>query len=417
MKEHAVIETELTKLKALVHKDPMAFYSRLLNFTRKYALDKALLTDVILFGSRLNELVEKNASLIPEENKRRFVKESYRLLEALLLPGAVSLLLEQSHKEIEGIWDRKKPQQSVVFKATDLGKKLSSSFELKNVSFDLKLGEITGLVGENGNGKTSLLKIISGELASDRGTLGYPIFSRQGLDWKEIKRSTGYVKQILPYWTGSQTVRQQLEFTAAIKGITAKEIPVACDLMVTRLGLEKHQRKKWFELSSGYKLRFELARQLIWKPKLLILDEPLANLDLKSQMIFLADLRSLANSVSHSMSVIISSQNIFDVEKIADRIIFLKEGTPLYNGYSHNIPSPNGSRCFEVDTTADMQELLKALSSLDIYEIKDQMFSKLIYTKKLTDAGDVLKVLIDNQISVRYFRDISNSTRLLFEND
>jgi len=196
-----------------------------------------------------------------------------------------------------------------------------------------------------------------------------------------------------------------------MKGITGKHNKTQFEFILSRLNLENYQDRSWSELSGGFRLRFELARQLIWQPQLLILDEPLANLDIKSQLTFLQDLRDLTNSISNSMAVIISSQNLYEIEKISDHIVFIRDGQSQYNGEMANVGWDNAFHCYEIDTRAGVLDLQTALRDLPIREIRNENFYKLIFTDERVRSIDIMQELGKKGITVSYFRDITHSTR------
>jgi ABC-2 type transport system ATP-binding protein len=412
-----VLHKEAEKLRLDFIRDPVSCYRDLVDFSIQYAPGYENHKDSILLGSLISELMENNS---PEFNKEEGLTRIRELAERML----ATVLEENNTTEKNGeripnttkeFFLHQRPENTTVFTCRNISKKLSGTFSLRDISLNLELGEITGLVGENGNGKTSLLRIIAGELRHEGGSLSHPFFDNGRADYINVKRSVGYVTQSLLPWKGINSVRQQLQFTAAIKGITGAENERAFINITDRLGLHNFKHKMWSELSGGYKLRFELARQLIWRPKLLILDEPLANLDIKTQLLFLNDLRSLTNSISHSMAVIISSQNIYEIEKVADNMVFIRDGATTYNGRVKDMGNASELRCYEIDTDAGIPELQKALGNLQIKEIRSNSFYKIIFAGESVNSDVLLRALADQHIAVSYFRDITHSTRLLFE--
>lgn len=411
----------LIEAKSLIDKvisDPVAFYNSLLNFSKKYNLRADIHSEVIILGSIINDLIESDsANTLSHEYRETIAKKSIEIVDKIKdqLYQLDQLKVNEDIRTIKRKYLDQKPDDTTIFSCKAISRKISGDFSLQDITLELRLGEITGLVGENGNGKTSLLRIIAGELKPGKGTFNYNFTNVPNKDWIEIKRSIGYVKQTLLPWRGVTSVREQLQFTAAMKGITGSKNKAQYDFIITRLNLENHQNKLWSELSGGYKLRFELARQLIWQPKLLILDEPLANLDIKSQLIFLQDLRNLTNSISHSMAVIISSQNLYEIEKISDQVIFMRNGQAIYNGHITDIGVENNFQCYEIDTTATVLELQNALQGLKVKEIRRESFYKLIFTPDNIRSENIMQELGRKGIPVQYFRDITHSTRLLFE--
>src|SRR5690606_29231484 len=122
---------------------------------------------------------------------------------------------------------------------------------------------------------------------------------------------------------------------------------------------------QWSELSSGYKMRFELARTFLRKPKILLLDEPLANLDVLAQQLILEDLKNLSQSISNPLGIVLSSQQLFEVEKVSDKILFLKNGAPIYLAEA-NEESKELMTILEIDMEIERSALTEILAHLPV---------------------------------------------------
>src|SRR5690606_22151851 len=123
-----------------------------------------------------------------------------------------------------------------------------------------------------------------------------------------------FIPQRIPKWYG--LLKDNLHFSAAIAGLTGAENELMVDFMLERLNLTQYALLTWEQISSGYRTRFELARILLQKPQLLILDEPLANLDINAQQTILNDLRFITKSAYNPMGILLSSQQLHEVEKV-----------------------------------------------------------------------------------------------------
>ncbi|HEX8269491.1 MAG TPA: ABC transporter ATP-binding protein, partial [Flavobacterium sp.] len=209
----------------------------------------------------------------------------------------------------------------LILTATGLSKSYDRGFSLGPVDLELKGGEILGLVGENGNGKTTLLRLLCGELFASAGSLQYNFPSADSYD---LRSQLVYIPQRTDTWYGSMF--ENLQFTAASYGYLPEENELVVELIIARLGLRKYRKHSWKNLSSGYKMRFELARMLLRKPKILLIDEPLANLDILAQQTILEDFRAIAKSPFRPIGIVLSSQQLYEVEKTSDQVIFLKNG-------------------------------------------------------------------------------------------
>ncbi|MEO0683502.1 MAG: ABC transporter ATP-binding protein [Cyanobacteria bacterium J06649_11] len=307
---------------------------------------------------------------------------------------------------------------NVVFRGRGISKEYKSrnrsiGFRLHPVDLDLRLGEITAVVGENGNGKSTLLKIISGMLSESSGNTLYPCLkSPIRNDFYSIRQQISYISQDLPRWHG--LLMDNLHFSGAIHGLTGKKNIEEVDFVVTRLGLESYQEALWNEISGGYKTRFALAKALLSKPKLLVLDEPLSNLDINTQLTFLQDLRSLANSASNPISVIVSSQHLHEVESIADNIIFLQDGISLYNGKISDLGVDRTENVYEVRCDLRKDQLLDILEAIEYTKVDTAGQHYIIYTSIQVSRSQILKLFSSSDISLKYFHDISCSTRKFF---
>jgi ABC-2 type transport system ATP-binding protein len=319
--------------------------------------------------------------------------------------------LSQSKAELTPI-----PNELIVLAENIQKTYFSTQFTLKAEHLDLRLGEITGLVGENATGKSTLFKILAGELAQQSGQLCYPLFDpKRKLDWTDLKLRIAYVPQELPQWTGS--LRENLIFEAARHGILGKENQQEVDFIIQRLGLILHINKSWQELSGGYKLRFALAKALVWRTQLLILDEPLAFLDIKTQMIVLSDLRNLAKSLKYPLSVLISSQHLHETEAVADQMFFMRDGVLENLGRTKNFNKDRNYNLFEISCDRSFMDFKKALK--DIEHLKIWQIDHIYFIKGplSINAQELLNTFSEARIEVSYFRDISQSVKTKFYED
>lgn len=304
------------------------------------------------------------------------------------------------------------PSDVFVLEAKNISKNYGvGKFSLHPMSLKIRKGEIYGLVGENGNGKTTLLRILAKELHESSGNLTYH-FSQKPKNDYDLRTKLAYIPQRTKRWYGS--LLNNLRFVLSNYGETPSEIETRVLMMVARLGLWSYKDLKWSELSSGYKMRFELARTLLRKPEILLLDEPLANLDVLAQQVILEDLKSIASSLNHPIALILSSQQLYEVEKISDKIIFLKNGKLQNLKSDENQPKP--SLIVELDTSASREELASAFSEIEVKQITYNGGIYIVHFCSETLFSQVLFALGKSGLSITYIRDISTSTRRFFIN-
>ena len=299
-------------------------------------------------------------------------------------------------------------EQSVLRARNILKSYGSKKFSLGPVSVEIKKGQVYGLVGENGNGKTTLLRILAKEISYNEGELNYSFNQIPKNDY-DLRTKLVYIPQRTAKWYGS--LKDNLKFVLSNYGISSEENETRVLMMIARLGLWNYKHLKWSELSSGYKMRFELARTLLRKPELLLLDEPLANLDVLAQQVILEDLKAIANSVNHPIALILSSQQLYEVEKVSDKVIFLKNGQ--YKNNENGLISDN-QLIIEIDTSNSREDLLETFKNFKLEKLNFNGGVFVAYFAEETELYQVILALGNAKIQITYLRNISNSTRRFF---
>lgn len=287
----------------------------------------------------------------------------------------------------------------------------SGRFSLGPVNLTLHQGEILGLVGENGNGKTTLLRLLCGELFATAGELNYHFLND---DLYDLRTQLVYIPQRTQTWYGS--VFTNLEFAATSYGYKPNENVLVVNLIMARLGLRKFRDYGWKDLSSGFKMRLELAHMLLRKPKILLIDEPLANLDILAQQTVLEDFKAIAKSPFRPIGVVLSSQQLYEVEKTSDQVIFLKNGSQKnlhekLDNENNLIEAQNFIYEFETDWTKNQLIPLFGSALIDL-QMNGGVFIATC-TSELSPA-QFLKLIAEHNIPIQYYRNISNSTRRFF---
>jgi ABC transporter, ATP-binding protein len=329
-------------------------------------------------------------------------------------PAEVETLIEKATVLLREITDCKVtelPTETAVLVAEEVRKHYAlGRFQLGPISLSIKKGQVYGLVGENGNGKTTLLRILARDLSYDSGVVKYYFTERPKNDY-DLRTKLIYIPQRTEKWYGS--LKDNLKFTLSSYGIPAEENELRTLLMIARLGLWQYQHLDWNALSSGYKMRFELARTLLRQPEILLLDEPLGNLDVLAQQVILEDLKMIANSVNHPIALILSSQQLFEVEKISDKVIFLRNGQ-----YTDNAEATATEEAMplivEIDTTNTREELMAVFKAFALEKLNYNGGVYVAYFRPNTEYSAVLEALGKAKIDLTYIRNISASTRRFF---
>jgi ABC-2 type transport system ATP-binding protein len=297
-----------------------------------------------------------------------------------------------------------------IYSTKKLGKQYSS-FTLHPFDLTLELGKVYGVVGENAAGKTTLLRLIAHDLLSDSGDFQY-FFSEQKIpDWEVAPQHIAYITQELPDWKGK--LYELVIFSAVSHGLIPKEAIASTEQIMLRLGISELGNRKWSEISGGYKLRFALAAALVWHPKLLVMDEPLANLDVATQHLMLECIKALAKDEKHPMCVVISSQHLVEIENISDDLIYVENGKLLFSGNKQTFGADRNENVFELNCNIDL-ETLQTLFANEKINITKRGYDFVITSPLSVNANYLFKILIFNNVEINYFRNISQSSKKMF---
>ena len=197
---------------------------------------------------------------------------------------------------------------------------------LKNVSFEVRRGEIVGLLGPNGAGKSTAMKILTTYLYPTGGTAqvgGIDILK----DPLAVRKIIGYLPEILPLYMDME-VRAYLDFVGRARGLTGSKLRQRTEVVLDECGLRTMYRKVIRELSKGYKQRTGLAQALIHDPDIILLDEPTSGLDPHQ----IVEIRQLVRNLASTKTVILSTHILQEVEATADRIVIINRGQIVGEG-------------------------------------------------------------------------------------
>jgi ABC-2 type transport system ATP-binding protein len=337
----------------------------------------------------------------------RSYHQSLKTLNSGISQFELKIQADDLLNKLDSVVPPSKVVSSPLLKVTSVAKTYDGGhFSLSPISLEINTTDVLGVVGENGNGKTTLLRCLAGQLAIDSGAIEYSKIPEA--DLFEIKNHVAFIPQRIPKWHG--LLKDNLHFSASLAGIHGEQNELMVDFMLERLNLTPYAHLTWDKISSGYRTRFEIARVLLFKPGLLILDEPLANLDINAQQTILTDLRYLAKSSYHPLGIILSSQQLHEVEKVADTVMFIKKGQCLFRTGETNVDQTVA--VIELETTISRELLVESFQSSEV----QVQFNGGFYTLSSPEisAQELIKLVLSKNIPVTYFRDITFSTKRYF---
>lgn len=227
--------------------------------------------------------------------------------------------------------------------------KVTKIFSKKTIlnGISLNIAGTYGLLGPNGAGKTTLMRVMATILKKDSGNITYG-----NMDWKdadEVREIIGYLPQHFSIYP-TVSVYDCLNHLAILKGIKDnKKRNVEIDYLLLETNLVEAKYKKINQLSGGMLRRVGIAQALLGNPKILIIDEPTAGLDIEERVRF----RSLLRKIAKNKIVIISTHIVEDLESVCDHLCVIKSGEILVEGTIQEVCRHAEGFVWETDTTIE----------------------------------------------------------------
>ena len=265
---------------------------------------------------------------------------------------------------------------------------------VNDISFEIKEGEIFGLLGVNGAGKTTTFRMIMGLLDKTEGNIT--------LDGKEIDYSItdkiGFLteeRSLLP----TKTVFEQAIYYGVLKGLTEKQIEERLDEYLKEFNIEEYKNKKIKELSKGNQQKIQFILSVIHKPKLLILDEPFSGLDPINVEMF----KKVILRLKKEKTIIIFSSHMMEhIEYFCDSLIILVKGNIVLGGKLTKIKEDYRRKNIKVIATLDEEEIKNTKGVVSIEKNKDEYTIKVedikyvsSIFKKLAKCENVMKFVVE----------------------
>jgi len=230
---------------------------------------------------------------------------------------------------------------SKVLSVSGLRKEYGDTVAVDGVSFDVGRNEIVGLLGPNGAGKTTTINMILGVLEPTAGAVQI-----EGLDLAshrtEALERTNFAAVYAPL-PGNLTVSQNLHFFGLIYSV--KNLSQRIDELIRQFDLQAFRDVKAGVLSSGEQTRVGLAKALLNRPQLLLLDEPTASLDPSVAREIREKIREFA--AQGTTGVLWTSHNMYEVQDVCHRVLFLSHGKILLEGDPKTLPAEHGKESLE----------------------------------------------------------------------
>jgi len=197
-----------------------------------------------------------------------------------------------------------------------------------NISFNVKDGEIVGLLGENGAGKTTTLRMIATMLRATKGTVkvnGFDITE----DSRKVRAQIGILFGGEVGLYDRLTARENIKYFAELNGMSKEKIKVSIDYLVKILEMEEYIDRRVGKFSRGMKQKVAIARSIVHEPSVMLFDEPTAGLDVTASRIVQDFILKCKND---NKAIVFSSHSMQEVERLCDRIVIIHTGKILEEG-------------------------------------------------------------------------------------
>ena len=279
---------------------------------------------------------------------------------------------------------------STIMQCQDLVKRFGSKTVLDQVSFELQQGDVAALIGPNGAGKTTLFSILCGYLAADRGKvdiLGHAagssaLFGRVSALPQDAQFDPAF------------SIGEQLQFYGRLQGLNAKTALAETQRVLALVDLAEQFALKAGALSHGMRKRAAIAQAFIGQPELVLLDEPTAGLDPANAL----QIRQLVSRLAGEVSFLISSHNIFELEQLCNKVLYLQQGK-LSSTQSSEAEQEQGylTLQLEQDNSTDVAAALRQLQGLISVQATQKKELVLCYQAQQADFDlSVLQCLAAN---------------------
>lgn len=271
-----------------------------------------------------------------------------------------------------------------MLKVEDVTKYYGNFLAVDHLSFEVKTGEIFGLLGVNGAGKTTTFRMINGLLDKTEGSIT--------LDGKPIDYTVtdkiGFLTEERSLLT-KLTVKEQAIYYGILKGMDEKTILEKLDYWLERFHILEYKERKIKELSKGNQQKVQFITAIINEPKLLILDEPFSGLDPINVQMFMDVIRDLKKK---GTSIIFSSHRMEHVEMFCEKLVVLVHGKSVLSGELKQIKKEYRKKNIHIEAEGmDIPALKKVKGVLEVIENENEIIVKIESNENASDVFDFVK--------------------------
>lgn len=274
-------------------------------------------------------------------------------------------------------------RSEVMLKVDNVTKYYGDFLAVDHLSFEVKPGEIFGLLGINGAGKTTTFRMIMGLLDATEGRI---TLDGKKIDY-DITDQIGFLTEERSLLT-KLTVKEQCLYYGVLKGMQESEVIKKMDDLLNQFGISEYRDKKIKELSKGNQQKIQFITAILNEPKLLILDEPFSGLDPFNVELFKQKIIEMASKGS---MIIFSSHRMEHVELFCKKLVILLKGKPVIEGYLQDIKEQYRKKNIFIKGDIAKEELEKIKGVVSVEEYGDALEVKIENNDIVSNVFDVVK--------------------------
>lgn len=241
----------------------------------------------------------------------------------------------------------------------DLSKEFSAVKALDNLSLEVPSGTIFGFLGPNGAGKTTTIRLLLGLMEPTSGQAQVFGFDSQ-TEAEKIRAKTGALLEHTGIYE-QMSAEDNLEFFGRVFHMTASERKERIQELLSRMGLWERRKERAGLWSRGMKQKLALARTMLHRPSLILLDEPTAGLDVQAAVAIRNDLEALVSE--QDVTIFLTTHNMTDAERLCDQVAIIKNGKLLAEGKPDDLRATAGSAQVEITGSGFNEPVLQRLRS------------------------------------------------------
>ena len=266
------------------------------------------------------------------------------------------------------------------------------------VSFEVRAGETFGLLGHNGAGKTTMIRLLNGVLARDAGAIDV-LGMDPAIDGVKVRARTGVLTET-PSLDERLTAEENLRFYGRLYGLTGTRLADQVAALLTAFALAERAHDKVSQFSRGMKQRLALARTLLHDPEILFLDEPTSSLD----PVGARDVHDLVDNFHRERrrTVVLTTHNLVEAQRLCDRVMIMRDGKALAIGTPAELANVAGaSRTVAIEVRADDRD--RAVEALRAGGIADVTADAHALTIRVADRDAIptaVAVLVRAGVSI-----------------